>query len=277
MEDALQRSPQGGGRVGIDGIVLAQHRPARPGPPESREALRHEAPRAHGPAGGQEMVRPLGTQSVGHGCHREALRVAHVPRGQLPGQRGELMHAETSTRARTARPRAPPLPRTNRDGEPPPRPTGTQSAAPDRREPPRLRLRGQHKERPHQEHPVDPIKILGQQIRRADIAAHQLSPRGQTRARRIAHKCSHHIAAPSNPRTTPHPTLPIAPVTKSVLTRQSLRARRKERELSAEQAGRRRGRPCQSPKGVSANDEPRVPLAGLIRTGTSVGRMSVGA
>jgi hypothetical protein len=38
------------------------------------------------------MVRCLGTQPVGHGRQRRALRVPHVPRGQLPGQRRELMH-----------------------------------------------------------------------------------------------------------------------------------------------------------------------------------------
>jgi hypothetical protein len=92
MQDPQQRSPQRRRRVGIDGIGLGQHRPARAGPPKSPKALRHEPPCPNGAAGGQKMVRPLGAQSVGHHRHGGALGVAHVPNRQLPGQRRELMH-----------------------------------------------------------------------------------------------------------------------------------------------------------------------------------------
>jgi hypothetical protein len=86
MADRRQPRPQRRRRVGIEGIGLGLHRPARAGVPPTRIALRHEAPCPHGAAGGQEMVRRLGTQSVGH--REEAVGVPHIHR---PGQRRELM------------------------------------------------------------------------------------------------------------------------------------------------------------------------------------------
>ncbi|MGB0091610.1 MAG: hypothetical protein WBP81_03625 [Solirubrobacteraceae bacterium] len=92
MEDPHQRSAQRRRRVGIEGIGLGLHRPACAGESESPEALRHEPPCPHGAAGGQETILRLGTQPVGHRRRERALGVPHVPRGQLPGQRRELMH-----------------------------------------------------------------------------------------------------------------------------------------------------------------------------------------
>jgi hypothetical protein len=62
VEDRRQPRPQRHRQVVIEGIGLGLHRPARAGESNSRNALRHEAPCPHGAAGGQEMVRRLGTQ-----------------------------------------------------------------------------------------------------------------------------------------------------------------------------------------------------------------------
>jgi hypothetical protein len=78
--------------VGIKGIGLGLHRPARAGESKRPKALRHEAPCPHGAAGGQEMVRPLGTQPVGHGEREGAVGVPHVTDAHLPGQSRELVH-----------------------------------------------------------------------------------------------------------------------------------------------------------------------------------------
>ena len=92
MEDAHQRSPQDLRRIGIEGVGLGLHRPARTGESKSRKALCHEAPSPHGATSSQEMVRPLDTQAVGHGRCGGTVGVPHVLRGHLSGQRRELMH-----------------------------------------------------------------------------------------------------------------------------------------------------------------------------------------
>jgi hypothetical protein len=92
MEDRRLPRPQRRRRVGVEGIGLGLHRRACAVESEDRNALRNEAPCPHGAAGGQEVVRRLGTQSVGHGHRKGALGVPHVTDAHRPGQRRELMH-----------------------------------------------------------------------------------------------------------------------------------------------------------------------------------------
>jgi hypothetical protein len=59
---------------------------------ERPEALRDEATCPDGAAGGEEMVRRLGPQPVGHGRRERAVGVPRLTDAHLPGQRRELMH-----------------------------------------------------------------------------------------------------------------------------------------------------------------------------------------
>ena len=74
-------------RVGIERSVLALHGPAGACGRPARVALRHEAARADGAAGGEQVVGALRAQPV-RGLE-ETVDVAHV---ELARQRRELMH-----------------------------------------------------------------------------------------------------------------------------------------------------------------------------------------
>ena len=64
VEVSSQPRPEGRRRIGIEGIRLGLHRPAGAGEAEAPEALGHEAPCAHGAAGGEQVVGALRAQPV---------------------------------------------------------------------------------------------------------------------------------------------------------------------------------------------------------------------
>ncbi len=74
-------------RTLVQRIVLRLHRPPRAGEDGRCVALGHEAARAHGAAGGQQVTGALGPQPVGLGeVTREVAQVDRVRDG------GELVH-----------------------------------------------------------------------------------------------------------------------------------------------------------------------------------------
>ena len=87
MADGVQHAAELLRRVRIEWSVLALHRSAGACGRPARVALGHEASRADGAAGGEQVVGSLRAQAV-RGLE-EAVDVAHV---ELARQRRELMH-----------------------------------------------------------------------------------------------------------------------------------------------------------------------------------------